>query len=209
MIVCVKKYSLFLVLVLLSAQLWALPTLIVGEDSRDTRLNEQASLIEDLQADIALKESEIVSLKGSLSMYQSDSEGLLTDSTQLLKQVNELKTQLETAKSELSEAKKLLSEAKGAQSESSILLVESASELSASEALVETATDIVAVEPSPFGGFFGAGALYNPTGELAVEAYAGLSYGMFGVYAGVQSDVALDMYLPAKFTYKAGLQVQF
>ena len=206
-----KKLWLFLVLVLLSVPLFAWSPKIVGESSKDVTIGLQKLLIGDLESkvvdlkeEISLKESEISSLQESLKTQKDESTQLKADLETLLLQVSDLEKLLQEAESGLQEAE-------NEQETLETQLDESQSELTESKVLVQTATKIVQVETpvSPFGGFFGAGVTYDMLGDMAAEIYGGMSYKNVGLYVGVQSDIALDMYLPSNFTYKAGLQFNF
>lgn len=202
---CVKKSKiglLLLVLVLASAQLWAIPSWLVGEDSQDAlifnqqkTIESQVSQISELQAALKLKENEIASLQKSLTIALDDLAAAGSDSELLLMQVKDLEELLATAKTD----SKTLDTS----------LNESVIELIGTEVLVETATEIVKTEPSKFGGSFALGGIYAPDGTIDAEIIAGLTYGMFGIDLGIVADVDADMYLPSQWSYKAGIRVNF
>ena len=196
-----------LVLVLASAQLWALPPSIVGADSRDALISGQIveirsledlvayqeSLIQEKEAIIAQKESEIELLQESLNTVKNESTGLTTDSTALLNQLEELKTQLETAKAESQMLQKLLNESK--------------EELSALKAQLSEARAILEQEPDLLGGVFSAGVIYDTGFALSIDA--GLIYDWIGLTVGIISDIDADFYLPSQWRYRAALQIYF
>lgn len=202
------KISLaLLVLALVSVQLFAWSPRLVGPDSKSLVIHNQEVMIESLETEreellvaIKLKDKEIATLQSALDIAQSDLSLQGIDSEAMLKLVSELKNDLATAQSDL---KKL----KGSQEISIIELAEVAGAVEVSQEILETVPN----DPSLFGGIIGLGGVYNPDGSFDVGIDAGVSYGMFGLTVGVQTKVGpiTSMIDPTKFSYKAGLQVNF
>lgn len=183
-----KLFSVGLVLVLASAALWAWPTFIVGQDSRDALINEMKLEIRLLEDTVVTRESEIAKLQESLAMLTDESTGLMMDSQQLSDQLGSLKSQLENLK---------------------LQLIASQEELNALQKLLQIAQEkLNSPPPNELGGVFGVGLIYD-AGALALEAETGLTYGRFGFTVGLLADIDADVYLPSRWRFKAGIQMYF
>lgn len=202
-----KVYLALLVLVLVSMPVFAWSSKLVGPDSKSLEIHNQEVMIdkqiltiEELEVAIKLKDKKIEMLQSALDIALNDLSLQGSDSQAMLKLVDELKTNLKIAQSELAELKK-------SQSVSVIEVAEATGATEVAQVIVNSVTK----EPELLGGIFGISGLYNLDGTMSVGIDGGVTYGMFGLTVGIQTDVGpiTSMIDPTQFTFRAGLQLLF